>query len=385
MRIVLGTSTLAGYPQGGGHWSVRLQYLRGLCSLGHSPFLIDCYTRTASPAADRRRFDVFFARMRNWGFGEACCIVVFRKDETTLSIESCEVIGIAKERLRSVIWGADLLLNLHGSLPPALTPGFKRRALLDLDPGHLQIGALSWEFGLHDHEVFFSVGTKMADDDCEAPRLGHHWHPFVPPIHLPSWRVAPLPEPEAPITSVTQWSWGSQLRFGNRALNSSKRSAYLRFLDLPAQCAAPLTLAANLDPRDTTGDREMLLRHGWNLVHPHHCMRTVEAYQRFIHGSKAEIGCAKNVFIELKTGWFSDRSAAYLASGRPVIAEDTGFSDHLPTGLGLLSFTTIDEAAAAVDDLLTNYPQHQKAARELAESYFDASRVLPNLIELCSS
>jgi hypothetical protein len=155
----------------------------------------------------------------------------------------------------------------------------------------------------------------------------------------------------------------------------------LRIIDLPGCCPAKFVLAANIHAKDETGDRELLTKHGWWLVRPHQCIRTVAQYKRFILNSLAEIGCAKSVFTVLRTGWFSDRSAAYLASGRPVIAEETGYSDHLPSGLGLLSFSDLQSAADAVDTLLADYQRHKKAAREIAEQYFSCESVLTRMIE----
>ena len=289
--------------------------------------------------------------------------------------------GVAVSAIKQTIRNADILWNFHSSIRPPLLHEFKCKALLDLDPGHLQISALSWDVGLDGHDMFFSVGSKINDNDCRIPRLGHQWHPFFPPVFLPAWDGSGSPGDRAAVTSISQWNWGDDLPFNGEILSSSKRKAHLRFLDLPRRCSANFVLAANIHPRDATGDRELLIRHGWALVHPHHCTRTMAHYRRFIRSSLAEFGCAKSVYTALRTGWFSDRSAAYLASGRPVVAEDTGFRDHLPTGAGLLTFGTLDEAAAAIEELTRNYSRHQLAAREIAEAYLSAERVLSKMID----
>jgi hypothetical protein len=157
----------------------------------------------------------------------------------------------------------------------------------------------------------------------------------------------------------------------------------LRYLEIPQWHRRAFELAANIPPRDKTGDRELLLKMGWNLVHPHQIARTPTSYQNYIKQSRTEFCCAKPIYRELKSGWFSDRSVSYLASGRPVLAENTGFSDCLPTGRGLLSFANWEEALAGVEEIDRNYSLHMRAARELAEEYFSSERWLPAMLTAC--
>jgi hypothetical protein len=295
------------------------------------------------------------------------------------------VFGISSISLKEIIHNTDALWNFHCSIRTPLLNEFKWKLLLDVDPGLVQISAgYRSDLDIEGHDVFFTVGSKINDRDCKIPKLGNNWHSFLPCVYLPLWRVSP-PSRQAPITSITQWNWGKDLVFDGTTVNNSKRDAYLRFLDLPRHCSAKFLLAANMHPKDLSGDREILIEHGWTLVHPHQCVRTVAQYHGFIRESVAEFGCAKSVYTALRTGWFSDRSAAYLASGRPVLAEDTGFSDHLPTGSGLFAFATLEQAAGAVDELLRNYPRHQKAAREIAETYLSTEHVLAKMVDCCAA
>jgi hypothetical protein len=181
---------------------------------------------------------------------------------------------------------------------------------------------------------------------------------------------------------VTQWTW-AELWLEDRVLSVSKRDAYLTYLELPRLAERPLELAVNLHPKDRTGDRELLRRHGWRLIHPHRVAGTVAGYQRYIRGSRAEFGCPKPIHRELRSGWFSDRSACYLASGRPVLIEDTGLSDHLPTGEGLLVFRNMGEALAGVAEIDRDYARHQRAARRLAEEILDSRRCLGAMLAAC--
>ena len=382
LRIVLANSTLSGYPQGGGHWACFLQYLFGLDALGHDVFWLEVLHSTGNAARDRRLVDVFFGRFQKSGFKDRCALLLCGEGSIKPTLEESQAYGMSKPRIKEIARDADILWNFACSLRQPLLSLFKRRVLIDLDPGHLQVSALTWDMGIHDHHMFLSVGTKFHDGDCEIPDLDVKWHRFFPFVYLPMWAVATNPTDDAPFSSVTQWTW-EYLQLEGRTLSVSKRDAYLRYIDLPQQTGRPFELAVNIHPKDATGDRESLLRMGWHLVNPHRVARSPSLYQTYIKKSRAEFSCAKPIHRELKTGWFSDRSAAYLASWRPVLAEDTGFSDHLSTGRGLLTFKNLTEALAGVAEIDSNYPQHMRAARDLAEEYFNAQKSLPYMLSTC--
>jgi hypothetical protein len=236
--------------------------------------------------------------------------------------------------------------------------------------------------GIDDHHVFLTIGRKINDPDCEVPTLGKKWHAFSPFVYLPLWKQEPNPGFQASFTSITQWTW-AELWYKDRVLSISKRNAYLRYIELPKRAMRPFELAVNIHPNDKTGDRELLQDYGWKLADPHRAANSPETYREYIALSQAEIVCPKPIFTELKTGWFSDRSACYLASGRPVLAEDTGFSDYLPTGEGLLVFRNIDEALAGVAEIDFNYERHMRAAREFAEEFLDSQYWLEQMINFC--
>jgi len=360
---------------------VHVQYLLALRELKHEVLLLDVLAPSGRQELDKRRIAVFLARLKQIGFRGSCAVVIQDSDGLT-NLTDTTVFGMSAALLQRSIREADLLFNFHCSITQPLLNEFRRKALLDLDPGWLQVTAPK-EMGIDQHDIFFTVGTKTHQADCKTPTLGKTWHTFLPPVHIPAWKLTSDPGEAAPITSLTHWRWASNVPWQGQVINNSKRDAYLRLLDLPKKCRARFSLAANIHPRDDTGDRELLLANGWELVNPHLVARTVDQYQRFIRNSRAELGCAKLAFTALRTGWFSDRSAAYLASGRPVIAEDTGFSECLPTGVGLLSFSNLERAKEAVEAVLINYQPHHRAARDIAEAYFDSDRVLTGIIETC--
>ena len=382
LRIVLGNRSLADYPEGGGLWTCFLQYLFGLNALGHDVFWLEVLSSSGNEARDKRLIEIFLGRFNRYGFKDRCALLLYGQDVTECTLERARAYGMSKNRIREIAQDTDLLWNFACSVRQPLLSLFKRRVLIDGDPGHLQISALTWDMGIHDHHVFLSAGTKVHDADCEVPTLGVKWHRFIQFVFLPLWDVGPDPGEDAAFTSVTHWTW-EELELQGRALSVSKRAAYLRYIGLPERTGRPFELAANIHPLDTTGDRELVLKMGWKLVNPYRVARSPSTYQNYIKKSRAEFSCAKPIHRELKTGWFSDRSAAYLASGRPVLAEDTGFSDHLPIGRGLLPFNDLEEAIAGVTEIDRNYPQHMRAARELAEEYLSSEKWLPSMLSAC--
>jgi hypothetical protein len=374
LRIVLACST-AHYPEGGGNLSWFLPYLFGAHALGHDVYVLDPLPLPADRIDQPNwRTELHLRRFAFYGFRGRCAILQMprRRD---MDFDTGAVFGMEKERLREVIQSADLVLNFCFTLRQPLLSMFRHRALLDLDPGIVQIPLEEAGGGMdvYEHQSFFTVGTKMHDTDCKVPTLGLTWNRHLPPVYLPLWRAAPDPGPAAPFSTVTQWT-RRKMYVDGEPLSKNKRDAYLRFVSLPQRTGRSFELAANIPREDTDDDRGLLRRHGWNIVDPHQVAKSPAAYRKYIKRSRAEISCAKPAYRELNTGWFSDRSACYLASGRPVLAEDTGFSDYLPTGRGLLVFRDMEQAvegAAAID---ADYAQHARAARELAEEHLDARR-----------
>lgn len=382
LRIVLANASLAKYPQGGGHWSVFLQYLFGLGALGHDVFWLELLKTSGDRAYDEKLIKIFLARFRRYGFGARCGLLLVDSDFADL--EPAEVHGSSAREIRETIADADLVWNFCCSLRQPFLSRFKHRALIDLDPGMVQLPLLDRGFAVTDHDTLFTIGSKIGEDDCEVPTLGREWHRFLPFVHLPLWHAADNPGVEAPFTSVTQWTW-NEYQHENRLFSFSKRRAYLQYLDMPRQTGRAFELAANIHPREKTGDRELVIGAGWQLVNPNWVARSPARYQKYIQRSRAEFCCPKPFYRDFNTGWFSDRSAAYLASGRPVLAEDTGFSAHLPTGRGLLCFKNVAEAVAGVKEIDGNYPLHMRAARELAEEHFNSQKWLPSMLSACGA
>ncbi len=378
-RIVLGNNSLAKYPGGGGHWTWFLQIALGLVDLGHDVSVLESLLSTGDEREDRQRIEIFFDRMQEYGLRERCALLLYPKTLDVEEIETAQEFGKSRSEILETIRGADVLWNLACSIREPMLSRFKRRVLIDVDPGHLQISALTWEMDIGAHHALLSVGRRLHDPDCGVPTLGMRWQGFSPFVFLPMWQMHPDPGREAPFSSVTHWTW-EELSYEGHIVSVSKRSAYLRYLELPNRARRRFDLAAYILPQDQTGDRELLELNGWTLLDPRSVVATPQDYREFIRRSRAEIQCPKPAYRELRTGWFSDRSACYLASGRPVLAEETGFSEFLPTGAGLLSFKDMAEALAGVADIDGNYERHSRAARALAEQHLDSRHWLPKML-----
>jgi hypothetical protein len=382
LRIVLGNGS-AGYLQGGGHWIIRVQYMLGLRALGHHPILLDLLCSSGNHHTDEAIISSFFNRLEEYGLKECGALLLLQDDKGEQNLEASCAYGKSMLEIKEIIRSADLLWNDCCAIRQPLLGMFRHRVLMDLDPGHLQVSALTADQDIQHHQVVFTIGKKMHDADCEVPTLDLHWRTCTPFVYMPLWQVTADPGPNAAFTSVTHWTWGGELWWQDRLLSVSKRDAYLRYIELPQRVRRPFEIAAQIEHDDDTGDRENLERHGWRVVHPWEVAGSPEAYQHYIGGSRAEISCPKPIFRELKTGWFSDRSVCYLASGRPVLAEDTGFTDYLPTGKGLVAFRDMEEAVAGVVSIDSDYHQHARAARALAEEFFDSRRCLTAILDAC--
>jgi hypothetical protein len=362
---ILFSGMVAGAPeQGGASWSI-LQYLLGFRALGHEVSLVEPVDRLDSGVVS------YFERLvRDFGLEDEAALLV-RGSQATAGAPYEELVRWADE--------ADVFFNVSGMLrdeelagPPPL------RVFLDLDPAFNQLWhAEGIEMGFDLHNRFATVGLALGEPECPVPTCGREWIKTLPPVVLPRWE-RPTTTGTA-FTTVGNWrGYGSVEWEGKRY--GQKAHSLRRLVDLPQLTRERLSLALAIHP-DETKDLNALGAHGWNLADPVAVAGSPDRYADFVRASKGEIGIAKEGYVESRCGWFSDRSACYLASGRPVVAQDTGFPAHLPTGEGLLSFTTAAEAAAAIDAVTADYERHARAARALAEDLFDSTTVLTRLLE----
>jgi hypothetical protein len=356
MRVIV-AGMVAGNPgQGGATWAV-LQYVQGLERLGHEVLLVE---PIAAPTSAIRTYFEALALPR-------AALLVGGTEQT---------VGTSYESILD--FGADLLINISGMLRDArLLDGIPARVFLDLDPVFAQIwAAQGHDPGLDRHTHFVTVGARL---HAEAlPGRGRRWLTTLPPVVLEAWPVADHLERDA-FTTVGNWrSYGSATWQG--VTYGQKAHAVRRLLQLPSLIDQSLQVALAIHP-DEHADLEALKAHGWDLLDATGVAGTPAGYRRFVAGSKAEIGLVKAGYVDAQCGWLSDRSACYLASGRPVVAHDTGLAGVLPLGDGLMTFATAREAAAAITTVCADYEHHRQAARAIAETHLDSDRVLTRLLE----
>ncbi|HEX8959866.1 MAG TPA: hypothetical protein VF770_08590 [Solirubrobacterales bacterium] len=370
LRILL-SGMVAGDPfQGGATWAV-LQYVAGLTGLGHEVVLVEPLRGGGRERLTAGSDAVTYFRSLPLLEGRAAL----------LAEDTKETVGLSFDAIQRFASAADLLLNVSGMLrDERLLESIPVRAFLDLDPGFTQAWhATGEDMGLDLHTHWVTVGQAIGRDGCPIPTCGRGWIGTLPPVALGHWpAVGGAPERGA-FTTVGHWrSYGSIEHAG---IHYGQRAHSLReLIELPRLSDARLQLALGIHP-DERRDLDALRRNGWGLLDPIEVAGNPDSYAEFIRASKAELAIAKSGYVASRSGWFSDRSACYLASGRPVVAQETGFSEFLPAGEGLLAFTDTAGAAEAVAEVRRDWQRHSRAARRLAEEHLDARKVLSRLVE----
>jgi hypothetical protein len=250
---------------------------------------------------------------------------------------------------------------------------------IDLDPGYTQIWREQYgiDMNLRDHDVHVTVGLNLGEADCPLPTCGIHWHKTVPPVVIDEWATTEVPRPV--YSTVAEWRGFGPVEWRG-VWYHQKADEFKRIIDLPSRIRTPLEICLFMAPDEP--DRIELERHGWQLASPTLHATTADAYRDYIIGSRGEFTAVKQGYAAGRTGWFSDRSACYLAAGRPVIVQDTGIGKHLPTGAGLLTFTDTDSAAAAIEQVEGDYSRHAAAAAAFAREFLDSNVVLEKLLRL---
>ncbi|MBS1868258.1 MAG: hypothetical protein JSS99_01190 [Actinobacteria bacterium] len=352
-----------------GHTWQFLQYLLGFKRLGWEVLLLDSLEHAGGDAAESVAY--VDAVMREHGLADAW----------TVALPSGGHAGAPRGRVRRFVQDADLLLNVMGFCADEELLGLaRRRVFLDTDPGFAQMWC---ELGLADvlsgHDAHVTIGERIGRPDCEIPTCGLEWVTTPQPVVLDHWPRASDP-PRRPFTSVASWrgAYGPVDYAGKRY--GLRVHEFRRFARLPALTGRAFELALAIHAAETP-DLALLRDSGWSLVDPADVATTPAAYRAFIAESTAELMVAKGMYVQARSGWFSERSICYLAAGRPVVAQDTGLGDLYPLGAGLLAFDTLDEAAACVESIAGDYAWHSEAARALAEERFDSDRVLARLLE----
>jgi hypothetical protein len=275
---------------------------------------------------------------------------------------------------------AEVFLNVSGHFKhDALATPRARRVYLDLDPGFTQIWAEAYGSSMNfaGHDAFFTVGTRLGGPDCRAPTCGIQWQPTFPPVVLKWWPFMPQPS-FGKFSTVAHWHGYSWVEWQGEWYKG-KGEEFAKFVELPNRADACFEIATETSTH--TGELQAFQNAGWRLTDSATVCHSFDGYERFIRDSSAECSAAKGGYVVSHGGWFSDRSVCYLASGRPVVLQDTGISALLPAGAGLHPFRTLEEAAACCQRVIANFQAEQRAARKLAETHFASEVVIGKMLE----
>ncbi len=373
LTVCLGTSNTLNYPQGGHLW-VFLNWALGFQAVGCRIIWLDVADTNDTPASLTRALGLLRQRVAPYELADA--IALTTPDGNAVPKEfglDC----LSPDDAAS----ADLLFDLRYDFPTSLVSRFRRSAMLDIDPGILQIAMQGKHMNPAPHDVYFTIGETVGRSGVRSPSLGLEWVHTPPCVSLARW-PALRPPPDGAFTTVSHWCMpDSMIDEDGRVYRNDKREGFLPYIELPRRVSTPLELAIHL-----AGDRlerEMLEGHGWRVKEAHEVAATPVDFQTYVQSSRGEFGCAKPAFVKMQTSWISDRTLCYLASGRPAIIQDTGPSRYFSGREGVLRFTTFDEAIECFRALESEYARHSTAARALAEEHFAASKVVPRVLERC--
>jgi hypothetical protein len=382
MKSIAIAGSLAQKPGRGGHTWVFLQYLLGLRKLGWDVVFLDrldpemCRDETGAPVPLERSWNARYLRDVMSGFGLDSSYALFRGD-------GAAALGLSRAEVLERVAASAALINVMGFFDDReILAAAPMRVFLDIDPGFGQMWqALGLADVFHGHDRFVTIAENIGRNDCPIPTCGLAWITTRQPVVMDQWPDGgAVTTTNPPITSVASWRGAYAPIAYEGTLYGLRAHEFRKFAPLPTLTSARFELALDIHQADAK-DIDLLCDNGWSLIGPGRAAGNPWCYREYIHGSSAELMIAKGMYVQTRSGWFSDRSICYLASGRPVLAQDTGLEGVLPTGAGLITFTTLDQAAEATRAISRDYTFHARAARRLAADYFDSSVVLGALLQ----
>lgn len=374
--IIIFSGSIGRFPVGGHAW-VDMQYLLGLRALGHTIFYLEecgqeswVYNWETEQLTSDLEYPTEYVRD---------CLEPIDFGKQWIYRAGGQSVGMNEEYFLEMCSRADLLI-IRGSPIDLWRPEYeliKRRIFIDSDPGFTQISLVN------NHEALvgtverchhlFTVGQNVGSEKCIVPTVGRKWSKMLPPISLSDWEYV---EGDAThFTSVMQWRSYREVQYEGVSYGN-KDKEFPKFIELPRLVIQRFRIAL------TGALPEKLSEYGWDVMPGWITSFTTDSYQRFIQDSRAEFGVAKHGYVAMNSGWFSDRSVCYLASGRPVLVQDTGISGCLPTGEGVLTFRDVTEARRGIENINSNYEHHRNVARQIAEQYFSSEKILNSLLDI---
>jgi hypothetical protein len=377
-ETIVVAGALAQKPEQAGHTWQFLQYLLGLRRLGWDVLFLDeleadmCVDDRRRPCPLEASVNLAYFRtvMTEFGLDESCALLH----------EGRSVFGVSRDVAVERTRRSALLLNVMGYLADEeLLAAAPRRVFLDTDPGY---GQMWRELGLADiftgHDDHVTIAQNIGRPECGIPTAGLTWLTTPQPVYLDAWHPNGPPTSDT-FTSVGAWRGPYAPIELDGVTYGLRVHEFRKFVELPLLTSRRFELAFDIDPAETQ-DLALLDGNGWKLVDPRRVANEPGTYRAYLRSSLAEFMVARGIYVQTRSGWFSERSICYLASGRPVLAQDTGLDGLYPLGEGLLTFRTVEEAAAGVEEIEADYPRHSRAARELAEAYFGSDHVLERLL-----
>jgi hypothetical protein len=379
--VVLVAGALANKAGNGGEAWVRLSWAQGLMRLGFDVFFIEqiephhCVDQAGQPAPFRESVNrAWFAHVtREHGLEGRAALLLGGGRETE---------GLSLVEVLDAAGAAALLVNISGHLEdPAVLSRIRTRAYIDIDPGFTQFWHALGNGGarLQGHDLFFTIGENIGSPDCPIPTAGIDWHTVRQPVVLDSWPVTAPPE-SLRFTTIGSWRGPfGRVEFGGQSYGL-KVHEFRKFLDLPERSPFCFEIALDIHPADGA-DLSALQHHGWSIADPHAVAGDPADFRNYVQASSAEFSVAQGIYVDTRSGWFSDRTVRYLASARPALVQDTGFGRTLPVGSGLVPFRTPAEAIRGAEQIASDYDVHARAARQLAQEFFESDVVLTRFVE----
>jgi hypothetical protein len=400
VTIFLGCGFAAKYREGGGNFSVPLQWMLGLRRLKLDAIWLELLPATSDARADHAKIGKFQRQLRMHGLAGRYCLLYQRPAASAHDLDAIRCIGMSKRALLDRLAGPNVVLNLSYSIHPPLLLRFERRIFCDLDPSEIFYWMTKMEMGQSYHHEFWTIGLNVHGSDCQLPKpvvaavpaalspsratrpplQKLNWKTFYPLVDTKLFRLQPKPF-ASKFTTVGQWYWGGAVEVAGEFPDLSKKFAFDPYLNLPTRVPeAQFELAMNIAADDP--ERERLQGLGWKIVDPHRVARTASAYRRYLARALSEFTAIKGVDVAWRTGWISDRAAAFLALGRPVITEDTSAGRYLPAKSGFSFVRSVPDAESAVKEVLCDWAQLSRHARDCAVEVFDSKKNLKAILDL---
>lgn len=395
MRIIV-TGLIASYPLGGVSWDY-VQYVKGLHLLGHEVFYLEDTGKWRDSSEERGKW-VYNPQLGT--FTEDCSFNLQYLEKVLAYVGPAmrrhwafrspkgQYFGLTEKEIENTCDEADLFVNISGCcLLRERYQGCRKKVYIDTDPLYTQFkldvahrGTTTADQAyaadsILKHDDFFTFGENIGDPSCRIPMCGLAWHKTRQPIVLQDWPFTFTPDFPA-FTTVMSWKNEDRLPSIDGDIYGGKNVEFMKFINLPSRVWVPIEIALS-----GPAPLDQLRQHGWQVVDGYEKSITMDAYRNHLGHSRGEWSIAKNVYVASRSGWFSTRSAAYLALGKPVVVQDTGFRRYLPIGCGLFAFSTLDEAVSAIERIESNYRLHCEAARTIAEEQFNSETVLTRLLD----